>query len=527
MGDPRTAKTSRIGRREFVAGTLTLGAVHAAPVFIRRACAQPRLSGPPFTLGVASGYPSPTGVVLWTRLAPSPLMPGGGMPAEVVPVEWELATDDRMTRIVQRGVIGATPAFAHAVHVEVEGLEPGRWYWYRFRAGGEVSAVGRTRTAPTGNAEGDRLRFAFASCQQYEQGYFTVYRHMLGDDLDVIVHLGDYIYESSWGQDHVRKHGAPEPHTLDDYRIRHALYKSDPDLRAAHAACPWLMTWDDHEVQNDYANDRSEHLDTPAWFLERRAAAYRAYYEHMPLRRQMMPFGPNMRLHTRVSFGRLAQFHLLDDRQYRSHQPCAAPGRGGASVVEECEARLDPKLTMLGDAQERWLAAGLDRTPARWNLIGQQTLMAQLDRKPGPGQQFWTDGWDGYPAARRRLLDYLGQRKPSNPVVLGGDVHSFWVADLKPDFDDARSPVVATEFVGTSVTSQFRRPQSEVDALLADNPHIRLGNGTRRGYVRVEVTRQRLRAELRTMRTVTQPSAEADTLATFVVEDGRPGAVRA
>src|SRR5262249_4806206 len=189
-----------------------------------------------------------------------------------------------------------------------------------------------------------------------------------------------------WGQDHVRRHGAPEPHTLDDYRIRHALYKSDPDLRAAHAACPWLLTWDDHEVQNDYANDRSEHLDTPAWFLERRAAAYRAYYEHMPLRRSMVPFGPHMRMFSRVGFGRLAQFHMLDDRQYRSHQPCAPPGRGGANIVEECEARLDLKLTMLGDAQEQWLAAELDRSQARWDLIGPQTLMAQLDRQPRPGR---------------------------------------------------------------------------------------------------------------------------------------------
>ncbi|PYO11175.1 MAG: alkaline phosphatase [Candidatus Rokuibacteriota bacterium] len=522
----RTAGTRRIGRRELVTGALALGATLVAPAFIRRVSAQPRLSGPPFTLGVASGYPSPTGVVLWTRLAPSPLMPAGGMPPEVVPVEWEVATDDRMGWIVQRGIVGATPAFAHSVHVEVENLEPGRWYWYRFRAGGEVSAAGRTRTAPTANGNNERMRLAFASCQQYEQGYYNAYRHMLGDDLDLIVHLGDYIYESSWGQDHVRKHGAPEPHTLDDYRIRHALYKSDPDLRAAHAACPWLMTWDDHEVQNDYANDRSEHLDTPEWFLERRAAAYRAYYEHMPLRRSMVPFGPHMRLHARVAFGRLAQFHLLDDRQYRSPQPCPAPGRGGANVVEGCEARLDPRLTMLGEAQERWLMAGLERASARWNVIGQQTLMAQLDRKPGPGQRFWTDGWDGYPAARRRLLDYLGQRKPANPIVLGGDVHSFWVTDLKPDFDDAHSPVVATEFVGTSITSQFGRPQAEVDALMADNPHIRLGNGTRRGYVRMEITRQRLRADLRTVRNVTQPDAEADTLATFVVEDGRPGAIR-
>ena len=514
-----------VGRRQLLAGALALGASHFAPPLVR-VSGEPRLPGPPFTLGVASGYPLPTSVVLWTRLAPAPLMPGGGMPSEVVPVEWEVASDDRMGQIIQHGTVGATPAFAHAVHVEVENLEPGRWYWYRFRAGGQVSAIGRTRTAPPANGGGDRLRLAFASCQQYEQGYFTAYRHMLADDLDLIVHVGDYIYESSWGQDHVRKHGAPEPHTLDDYRIRYAVYKSDSDLQAAHAAYPWLCTWDDHEVQNDYANDRSEHLDTPAWFLQRRAAAYRAYYEHMPLRRQMVPFGPDMRLFARVSFGRLAQIHLLDDRQYRSPQPCAAPGRGGANTVEDCQERLDPRLTMLGDVQERWLAAGLDRSPARWNVIAQQTLMAQLDRKPGPGQQFWTDGWDGYPAARRRLLDYLGQRKPANPVVFGGDVHSFWVTDLKPDFDDPRSPVVATEFVGTSITSQFRRRQEELESLLADNPHIRLGNGTRRGYLRVEITRERLRADLRTVRSVARPRAEADTLATFVVEDGRPGAVR-
>jgi len=526
MTQKGTSTSPHIGRRELLAGALTLGALSAAPSVIRRVAAQPQLPGPPFTLGIASGYPTASGVALWTRLAPSPLMPGGGMPPEVVPVAWEVATDERMGRVVQRGVAAATPAFAHAVHVEVDGLEPARWYWYRFRAGGEASAVGRTRTAPAASANNERLRLAFASCQQWEQGYFNAYRHMLADDLDLIVHLGDYIYESSWGEDHVRAHGAPEPHTLDDYRIRHALYKSDPDLRAAHAACPWLFTWDDHEVQNDYANDRSEHLDTPAWFLERRAAAYRAYYEHMPLRRSMVPFGPHMRMFSRVAFGRLAQFHMLDDRQYRSHQPCAPPGRGGANIVEECEARLDPKLTMLGDAQEQWLAAGLDRSPARWNLIGQQTLMAQLDRKPGPGRQFWTDGWDGYPAARRRLLDYLGQRKPGNPIVLGGDVHSFWVADLKPDFDDPRSPVVASEFVGTSITSQFRRRQEDVDALLPDNPHIRLGNGERRGYVRMEITRERLRADLRTVRSVTQPGASADTLATFVVEDGRPGAIR-
>jgi len=517
----------RLGRRRFLTGALALGAHVVCPV-ARRAGAQPRLSSTPFTLGVASGYPSPSGAVLWTRLAPAPLQPGGGMAPDVVAVEWEVAADERMSQIVQRGTASATPEWAHSVHVEVEGLQPARWYWYRFRAGGEVSAVGRTRTAPAADAAVDRFRFAFGSCQQYEQGYYGAYHRMLADDLDLIVFLGDYIYESSWGRDHVRKHGAPEPHTLEDYRARHALYKTDPDLQAAHAACPWIVTWDDHEVSNDYADDRSQLAHPREWYLRRRAGAYKAYYEHMPLRRGMVPLGPQMLLHHRVGFGSLVQFHMLDDRQYRSHQPCVPPGLGGSAVAgDECAARIDPRLTMLGPTQERWLETGLDRSRARWNVVGQQTLMAQVDRKPGPERLFWTDGWDGYPAARRRLLDYLGRRKPANPVVIGGDVHSFWVTDLKPDFDDPASPVVATEFVGTSITSQFGRRPEDVEALKADNPHLRFADGTRRGYTRVEVTPQRLRVDLRALRSVTQPRAEVDTLASFVVDDGQPGAGRA
>ena len=530
-----------IGRRRFLGGALAVAAAPLAGSLSARTSfgAEPparrarghgapsRLGSSPFTLGIASGYPLPTSVVLWTRLAPAPLTPGGGMPAEPVSVEWEVASDERMAQVVRRGTVTATSEWAHAVHVEVDGLEPARWYWYRFRAGGEASPLGRTRTAPAASATPERLRFAFASCQHWEQGYFGAYPHMVADDLDLIVFLGDYIYESATSRETVRRFGAPEPHTLDDYRARHALYKTDRDLQAAHAACPWVMTWDDHEVANDYADDRSQEMHPREWFLARRAAAYRAYYEHMPLRRQMVPFGPHMRLHTRVSFGRLAQFHLIDDRQFRTHQPCAPPGRGGSAIVEDCAERVDPRQTMLGAQQERWLEVGLDRSPARWNVIGQQTLMAQLDRKPGPGQQFWTDGWDGYPLARRRLLDYVAQRRPSNPVVIGGDVHSFWVTDLKTDFDDPQSPTVATEFVGTSMTSQFGPSPAQVDLVLRENPHIRLADGTRRGYVRLEATGQRLRADLRAMRTVTQPGTGADTLASFVVEDGRPGAVRA
>jgi alkaline phosphatase D len=412
------------------------------------------------------------------------------------------------------------------VHVEVDRLEPDRWYWYRFRAGTHASPVGRTRTAPSGDAVPGRLRFAFASCQHYEHGSYAAHRRMSRDDLDLVVFLGDYIYETTTRRQNVRHHGALECFTLDDYRVRHALYKTDPDLQASHAACPWIVTWDDHEVSNDYADDRGIVLNGREWFLARRAAAYKAYYEHMPLRRSMVPFGPHMRLHHRVALGRLVTFHVLDDRQYRRHQPCTPPGRGGGAAVEDCAERLDPALSILGPEQERWLEQGLDRSRARWNVLAQQTIMAQRDLKPGSGQRFATDMWDGYPAARRRLLDYLEVRKPANPVVIGGDVHAFYVSDLKPDFADPRSPVVATEFVGTSVSSQGGVSQERLQAMLADNPHIKLADVSRRGYVRVEVTPGRLRAELRGLRNVAEPDSAADTLATFVVEDGRPGAIK-
>jgi alkaline phosphatase D len=275
-----------VSRRKFLICAASL----AASLPCTRLFAQPRFARDPFTLGVASGYPTPRGVVLWTRLAPDPLA-DGGMPPAAVEVGWEVATDGAFRNIVRRGTEIATPEWAHSVHAEVAGLEPARWYWYRFHAGGAESPSGKTRTAPPpGPAE--RLRFAFASCQQYEQGFYIAYRHMAAEDLDLVVHLGDYIYESSWGRVHVRKHDTPEPLTLADYRNRFALYKSDQDLKAAHAAFPWLVTWDDHEVQNDYANDRSQHLDAPALFLERRAAAYRAYYEHLPLPMSSARAGP-------------------------------------------------------------------------------------------------------------------------------------------------------------------------------------------------------------------------------------------
>ncbi|MBM3392534.1 MAG: alkaline phosphatase [Betaproteobacteria bacterium] len=500
-------------RRFLLASSLAL----AAP----RLWASPAFSADPFSLGVASGAPLPDGVVLWTRLAPDPLE-GGGLPPADIAVRWEVARDEGFRDIVRQGSARAEARHAHSVHVEADGLEPVRWYWYRFMAGGAVSPVGRTRTAPAAGSPADRLRLAFASCQQYEQGFYAAHRHMAAEDLDLVVFLGDYIYESSWGVRHVRKHEAPEPTTLEQYRNRYARYKSDPDLQRCHAAFPWLVTWDDHEVDNDYANDRSEDLDPN--FLARRAAAYQAYWEHMPLRAGARPDGPHMRLHGRHDFGTLACFHVLDGRQYRDHQACPRYLRGGANVVDDlhCPPRLEPKRSLLGEAQERWLYAGFSRSKARWNIVAQALLMAQADRKPGPERQFWTDGWDGYPAARSRLLQAVAERRPANPLVIGGDIHFNCVADLKIDFDNEQSPVVATEFCTTSITSQGPL-QSRLDVLRAENPHVRFASSEKRGYVTLELGEKRCLAHLRVIDSEKKADSGISTLASFVVEDGRPG----
>jgi alkaline phosphatase D len=516
-----------IGRRALLAGAASLAAMRALAPAATGAAVRPRKGGYPFALGVASGDPLPDGFVVWTRLAPDPLTPGGGMPPEPVRVQWEVAADEQMRRPLRQGVAVAVPEHAHAVHVELRGLEPDHWYWYRFRVGGEASRVGRARTAPLPGAPFGRFRFAFASCQHWEQGYFAAYRHMLADDLDLVVHLGDYIYEVSSWADEVRRHDGPEPLTLDDYRIRHALYKTDPDLQAAHAACPWAVTWDDHEVDNDYAADQSQDREDPQLFVRRRAAAYQAYWEHMPLRRTALPRGADMRLYHRLTFGDLVELSVLDNRQYRSDQPCGEGKRGGGNLVEGCAARLEAGQSMLGPEQERWLLRGLERSRARWNVIAQQQLMAELRQRTRTGAEaYWTDGWDGYAAARGRILAHLTARQTSNPIVIGGDIHSFWVNDLKSDFRDPRAPAVATEFVATSVTS-LGVPYETFAALLPDNPHVRFFESRQRGYVRCGVTAERWQADLRAVSDVRDRAATARTLASFVVEAGRPGAVRA
>ncbi|MBA9006325.1 alkaline phosphatase D family protein [Thermomonospora cellulosilytica] len=511
----------RLDRRKFLglAGVTGMGAAiagfSAAPAW-----ATPKFTGNPFTLGVASGDPLPNGVVLWTRLAPEPLAADGrgGMPDRVIPVHWEVAEDERFGRVVARGVERAAPELGHSVHAEVGRLRPGREYFYRFRAGREISPVGRTRTAPEAWAGNDGLRFAFASCQNLPAGFYTAYRHMVQEDLDLVVFLGDYIYEGD-AQGTIGRGHLPnaEVFSLADYRVRHANYRSDADLQAAHAAFPWLMTWDDHEVENNYADEISEDpAQTPEAFLRRRAAAYQAYYEHLPLRRAAFPQGPDMRLYRRVRYGRLAEFSVLDGRQYRSDQ-CDA-------TTQPCDP-ADPSRTMLGEEQERWLLDGLARSRSTWNVIAQQTVIAQNDTDPGPGKQLSTDNWNGYQAARQRLFDGVLERGVDNFVVITGDAHRSMVADLKQNFDDPSSRTVGAEFLGTSISSGG--DGADLDATcrnwLAANPHVKFANA-RRGYVRCSLSPDEFRTDYRVVQYVTTKDSPIKTQASFVVENGRPGA---
>jgi len=519
------------GRRDLLAGAMRLAAASLAASLARAAGAatQPaRFDADPFSLGVASGAPEPDGFVIWTRLVPDPARADGGLPPVPYELRWEVAADEGFSRIVAGGRAVAHPELAHSLRVEVRGLAPGRWYHYRFFAGDGAhqasSPVGRARTAPAPDVLSPRLRLAVASCQQYEQGYFGAYRHMADEDLDLVLFVGDYIYESSWGRDPVRAHRGAEPKTLGDYRIRHAQYRGDADLQRMHAAAPWIVTWDDHEVDNDYAGDRSEDLDPR--FLVRRAAAYRAYFEHMPLRAAALPDGAAMRIHGRHRFGRLAELFVLDSRQYRTPQACPKPRRGGGNIVavERCPELFDPRRSMLGSAQERWLDRCFSESAARWNLIGQQTLFSQLTARSESGTLVRTDGWSAYPAARRRLIDSMRAHRLANPLVLGGDVHANWVCDVKADFDDARSETVATEFCATSITSQGPA-QVHHDRARSEHAHVHLAESEHRGYVVVELKPDLCTTTLRTVDDVRRPDPAIATRARFVVDSGRPGAV--
>ena len=492
--------------------------LHDPAVGLARAAQRPRqpsLPGPPFNLGVASGDPAHNGVVLWTRLAPDPLAPGGGMPPGPLRVEWEVALDERFRKVVRRGHERVHAEDAHTAHVEVRGLHADTTYWYRFRAGGEISPVGRTRTTPRPGSRPRGIRFVAASCQNYQQGLYTAHRAMAAEDVAFVVFLGDYIYESRPDPAAVRQHdGTGEPFDLDQYRSRYALYKLDPDLQASHTAVPWIVTLDDHEVDNNWAGPipQDPALQPPEQFLARRTAALKAYWEHMPLSRRARPAGAEMALFRRFTWGDLLQIDVLDTRQHRSDQPVDLAGAD------------DPAATMLGAEQEAWLSNGLRRSRARWNCLAQQVMLAQNDRLAGPAQVFDFDNWDGYRVARQRLLAEL--TGVANPVVLSGDRHRTWVSDLKEDFDDPGSTTVGAELTGTSLSSGGDEDPDLFHAvfgpIMAESPHWKFIDN-RRGYLVCDLDRQRWLTDLRVVSTVLSPNATVSTFAQFLTEAGRRG----
>lgn len=435
-----------------------------------------------FALGVASGEPRADGFVIWTRLVRRDDEP---LPSPVV-VEWQVARDPSFTDVVRYGRTTAVPEWAHSVHVRVVGLTAARHYWYRFRTEGETSTVGRAITLPDPAAATERVAFAVVSCQHFESGWFHAYRHIAGEDVTFVLHLGDYIYEGPPGPPAVRAHTGAEAITLDEYRRRYALYKRDPDLQAAHAAHPFVVSVDDHEVSNDWAGETDAVGSPREVFLARRGAAFRAFYEHMPLDPSRRPVGPDMPLYRRLGIGNVVTVHLLDTRQYRTDQPCAP----GFPSTPDCPERYDERATMLGTEQEAWLTEGLQHDRNAWQVVAQQVLVAPFDYGTPGRSEFNTDQWDGYPAARERLLAAVAARA-GDVVVLSGDYHTSWVNELA-----LGDRVVAAEFLGPSLTSTATWA-STVATALPRNPHVRWFEGTSRGYLRCTATADEFRADFR------------------------------
>jgi alkaline phosphatase D len=513
-------------RRDLLAGAAGIGLATSLPSFPSLAA-----SGNIFNLGVASGDPWPDSVLLWTRLVRDPLAADGGMGDTPIEVAWEIARDERFQDVVRTGVTLAMSELGHSLHIEVGGLDPGRHYWYRFRAETAESPIGRTRTAPAIGERTPRLRFAAAACQHWMYGNWAAYHRMVDEELDFVLHLGDYIYEVPSSspaavRQKVRDVPVDVPKTLADYRRMHAWYKTDPAIQAAHAAFPWIAIWDDHDVENDYAGDRAPGRPTTAAFLRQRAAAYQAYWENMPLRLAQRPAGPDARLFRRLAFGDLIDLIMLDERQHRSPLPCPPPApqadRNRLVSADECPDAFDPKRTMFGMDQERWLARCLSEPArARWLVLGQQLMFSPFVRKSASRTGFDTDGWGGYAAAHQQILDLIAARQNRDTVVVGGDVHGFIASDVPRRRDGAGSESVATHIVCGAISSRLGDHESYA-ASLPNNPHIQFIDAQRHGYTRCTLTRERALFEFRAVDDIRDPRSDLATLAAFEAEWGVP-----
>ncbi|UYQ61605.1 alkaline phosphatase D family protein [Streptomyces peucetius] len=502
----------------------------AAPVLA--AAASPATAAeqtPAFLHGIASGDPLPDGVLLWTRVTPSPdALPGSGLGAgtEVV---WEVAEDKDFALTVARGTITSTAAADHTVKADVRGLRPATSYWYRFTAGSTVSPAGRTRTAPAADAAAPGVRFGVVSCANWESGWFSAYRHLAArGDLDAVLHLGDYIYEYATGGYPAEEYGVRqhEPRheivTLADYRLRHATYKTDPDLRALHAAHPLIAIWDDHELANDaWAGGAENHTPgAEGEWAARVAAAKQAYFEWMPVRAST-----EGTVYRRLRFGKLADLHLLDLRSFRSQQ--SSIGNGDVD---------DPDRTLTGRAQLDWLKAGLAASDASWQLVGTSVMIspvafgslpayllepiAELMGLPKEGLAVNVDQWDGYTDDRKELLTHLAQRGIENTVFLTGDIHMAWANDVPVKAATyPLSPAAATEFVVTSVSSDNLDDLLHVApgtvslvasaAVRAANRHVKWVDMDAHGYGVLDVTAERSQMDYYTISDRTKQDASS------------------
>ncbi len=404
-------------RRRVLHGLTALGGAVFLPRSLRSAeSAAQRVPDHPFRLGVASGCPTDTSIVLWTRLAPEPARADGGMPPFDWTVRYEVASDDRFRKIVQKGTAAAPAQFAHSVHVEVAGLSPAREYWYRFMVDGEVSATGRTRTLPAPDAKVATFSLAVTSCQDYRMGQYAAWRQVAASQPDLILFLGDYIYEPGKKDGQVRAHSGGVCTTLDDFRVRYAQYQSDPALQAAHLSAPWLTIWDDHEVQNDYSGAQPGLLEDPEIFLARRAAAYQAGTSTCPFRPRCRRHRARCASTTAIASAVSPPCTCWMAGSTVHPEACPRPPKlGGNQVGNECTERVLPERTMLGADQEQWLGAGTHCSASALDAIRPGNAFRLHGPETGEGETYWTDSWGGYPAARQRFVDMLKGSRAANP----------------------------------------------------------------------------------------------------------------
>ncbi len=471
----------------------------------------PELSGNPFSLGVASGDPTPDAVILWTRLAPDALAAdgAGGMPEEKADVVWEVASDAAFVSVVGTGVFTTTPAHGHSAHVDATGLEPGTAYHYRFRYADWTSPVGRTRTLPSGSPE--RFGVAVVNCQMYESGRFGAYQHLVDEEVDVVLHLGDYIYEYAAGT----SSRSPKPdrllETLADYRLRYASYKSDPQLQAAHARHPFVLTWDDHEVANNYMGDVLPGVGSPALGQARKTAAYQGWWENLPSR-VGPPENGALAVYQDFAAGDLVRIHVLDERQDAAVPPCRDTAQPGTDFGN-CEAREGEDRTRLGADQEAWLAKSLAKGGVTWNLLGNPVVLAGVDGGTKTAA-YYLDTWDGFPQARTRLIEQLAAT--DNPVVLTGDYHAGMVLDVNAVPFDTTSQLVAPEFMSPPISSLLFPAD-----VSARTPQLRQQLNDH-GYMTVTVTPEKLTVVFRCIEDVGDPDTAIASKATWVVTAGDP-----